>query len=98
MPKLDDKDPVWEIVGFYLAQLCLNLTLMLSVEVIVIGGGVLKRLCIYDHTRKHFKSFLNGYLDLEELKESNLENYIVPSTFDEYEGAMGAAVTLDFDY
>jgi hypothetical protein len=71
--------------------------LTLSVEVIVVGGGVLNRACIYDHTRKHFKNFLNGYLGLEELKEQNLENYIVPASFDEYEGAMGAAVTLDFD-
>lgn len=40
---LSDEDDVWVKVAYYLAQLCLNLTLIASPEVIVLGGGILNR-------------------------------------------------------
>lgn len=38
-----DDHPVWAMQAHYVAQLCVSLTLLLSPEVIVLGGGVLKR-------------------------------------------------------
>ena len=38
---------VWKLVGHYLAQLCLNITLLTSPEVIVIGGGIMNRGILY---------------------------------------------------
>ena len=38
---------VWNLVGYYLAQLCLNITLLASPEVIVIGGGIMNRSMLY---------------------------------------------------
>jgi fructokinase len=43
---------VWKLVGYYLAQLCLNITLLLSPEVIVIGGGIMNRTIIYNFIHK----------------------------------------------
>ena len=38
---LTDEDPVWDKVAFYLAVACLNVTFILSPEIIVLDGGVL---------------------------------------------------------
>jgi fructokinase len=43
LPNVPDSDDVWRRVAHYLAVLCLNLTLITSVESIIIGGGVLNR-------------------------------------------------------
>lgn len=40
---LADDNPIWEIISYYLAQLCLNITLMISPEVIILGGGIMTR-------------------------------------------------------
>jgi fructokinase len=62
LPNKSDEDPVWRSVGFYLANLCLNLTLITSVEQIVIGGGVLNRSILYDIIREEFTKLLNLYV------------------------------------
>ena len=41
--KLPDDHEVWEIVGYYIGIMCANLTLTLSLEKIVLGGGVIMR-------------------------------------------------------
>lgn len=41
--KLPDDHEVWSIIGNYLGTMCANLTLTLSLEKIVIGGGVTMR-------------------------------------------------------
>lgn len=45
---VDDSDKVWELVGYYLSQLCYNITLIVSPEVIILGGGVMNRKVIFD--------------------------------------------------
>ena len=47
LTEIPDDSKVWRLVGFYLAQLCLNITLLLSPEVIVIGGGIMNRKLLY---------------------------------------------------
>ena len=60
---LPDSHEVWEIVGHYLGTMCANLTLTLSLEKIVIGGGIMKRGDILlEHTRKAFEERIGGYL------------------------------------
>ena len=41
--KIPDDHEIWDIIGHYLGTMCANLTLSLSVEKIVIGGGVMNR-------------------------------------------------------
>lgn len=60
--QLPDSHPVWEITGHYLAALCANLVYTVSPSVIVIGGGVMNRDCLYDIIRKKTLELLNGYI------------------------------------
>lgn len=40
---IQDDSHVWRLIAFYLAQLCLNITLLLSPEIIIISGGIMNR-------------------------------------------------------
>jgi fructokinase len=82
---LKDEDPVWDIVAYYLAQVCVSLTLISSPQVIVIGGGVLKRLVLYPKIRNEFVKLLNGYVPTP-----NVEDFIVRSRFEDDAGAVGS--------
>jgi len=62
LPYIPDDDVVWEALGTYLAELCMNLTFIASPEVIIIGGGVMKRGCIMKVIREKFSKMVNGYL------------------------------------
>lgn len=67
LPKVPDSDPVWDVIADYLSQICMNIVLLTSAEVIVIGGGVMKRDILYPKIREKFKSNLNGYVQHERL-------------------------------
>ena len=61
--EIEDNDKIWDIIGFYLAQLCLNITLTVSPEKIIIGGGIMNRKILYDSIRKHFITLLAKYVE-----------------------------------
>ena len=87
---LPDSHDIWLIVGHYLGTMCANLTLTLSLEKIVIGGGVMKRGdVLLRHIREAFKERIGGYLQHPKL--SNLEDYIVRSKFEDQLGMLAAA-------
>ncbi|KAG9396179.1 hypothetical protein J8273_2531 [Carpediemonas membranifera] len=88
LKSVSDDHPVWAIVGHYLAQMCLNITLVTAVEKIAIGGGVLNRACIYPKIRESFAEAMNGYVQFKELED--LETYIGPSRFGSSAGIVGA--------
>ena len=66
--EVEDDSKVWRIVGFYLAQLALNVTLTTSPEVIIIGGGVMNRKVIYKYMRGYFIDMLAGYVEHDLMK------------------------------
>ena len=68
---------MWKLVGYYLAQLCLSITLLLSPEVIVLGGGIMNRKLLYDIVRKDFLRMLSGYVDHPLLSSDRIQEYIV---------------------
>lgn len=53
----------WSIIGGYLGQLVAAIALMLSVERVVIGGGVMARGALLPHVRAATERCLNGYLE-----------------------------------
>lgn len=80
--KISDDHPVWDMVAYYLATLCYNLILLLSIEKIVIGGGVLNRKILYKLIEKHLNQLCNGYVRIP-------EDYVVPPALDDV-GLIGA--------
>lgn len=71
LPELPDEHPVWNDVAYYLAQLCLSLILLLSLEKIVVGGGVMQRKVLYPLINQHLRALVNKYVEVP-------ENYVVP--------------------
>ncbi|KAL6042821.1 Fructokinase [Balamuthia mandrillaris] len=84
-----DSSPVWESVGFYLAQLCVTLVLTVSPELIVFGGGVMQRKALFPIIRRHVVRLLNGYIKVKAITE-NIDEYIIRSPYNENAGIIGA--------
>lgn len=59
---LDAKDPLWDLVGDYVAQLAMSLSLTTAPERIIIGGGVGSNPQVLASARKHLLRYLGGYL------------------------------------
>jgi len=94
LPKVSDANKVWNFEAFYLAHLCSVLTCVVSPQVIVIGGGVLKRKILFPKIREEFKKMLNGYLNHPKLLEQ-IDSYIVPSKFNDDIVTSGAVGCLE---
>lgn len=75
---ISDEEPVWDMIAYYLAQLCLSITYTVSPHCIVIGGGILNRKSILPATKAHFKKLNNEYVKIDDL-----ENYIRPTEVNE---------------
>ena len=89
---IKDDHVIWEIIGDYLGTMCANLTLSMSLEKIVIGGGVMMRgEPLMKHIHKSFLARLNGYLKHDKLTEEGVKNYIVRSKFENELGLISSA-------
>ncbi|MEG2253863.1 MAG: ROK family protein [Vagococcus sp.] len=62
----------WDIEAYYLAQCAYNVTLQLSPEKIIFGGGVMNQKHLINKIRSNFQRILNGYV-----KTPSIEDYIV---------------------
>lgn len=81
--------PVWTIQTYYIAQLCVAIICLTSVQRIVIGGGLMKRKNLFGYIRKHVQEILNGYIYVPSIVQ-NIDEYIVPSRLDERIGIQSA--------
>ena len=90
LPSLDDSHDVWDICAYYIAALCANIVLTVSPERIILGGGVMNRTCLYEKVRRYTIQLLNGYIDVERLKEGAIVDYITPSKWGSQAGIVGA--------
>lgn len=91
LPSYPDDNPIWDKAAYYIAQLCVNLTLVASPERISIGGGVLKRASLFPRIRAHFLQGINGYIQHPLLTEEKIDSYLVEPIWKDEAGIVGAA-------
>jgi fructokinase len=82
LKSLPDNHLAFEIVAYYLGQLCCNLVLTVSPQVIVLGGGVMQRKSLFPRIRQQVLSLLNGYVQMDKIL-NDIDSYIVPSIHDQ---------------
>jgi fructokinase len=87
--ELPDDHPAWELEARHLAHGLVNLTLVLSPERIVVGGGVMKRRSLYPAVRREMTDLLAGYLRAPEVLEG-MDRYVVPPGLGDRAGVLGA--------
>lgn len=85
--ELKDNAAVWDLEAYYIAQALANYILILSPEMIILGGGVMHQEQLFPLIRNYVKEMLNGYIKTEELND--LEHYIVPASLHDDQGIMG---------
>merc|ERR1712129_252451 len=90
---LPDDHEVWLDVAWILGSLCASLCAMLSVERIVLSGGVMQRLSLFPKIRQATRQILEGYIAHPKILEDGPEGidvYIVPSARGNDAGIFGA--------
>lgn len=85
-----DSDPVWTHVAHYLAHLCATLVYVVSPEVIVLGGGIMNRTCLFPLIRRKVREIIAGYVVTPQLAPEHIDQYIVPASFGSDTGVHGA--------
>lgn len=78
---LQDDHPTFDIEAYYLAQMCVNLILTVSPERIILGGGVMQRVALFDKVRRETVRLLNGYVQSPSILEHMDEYIVAPALF-----------------
>ncbi|MEM7587227.1 MAG: ROK family protein [Acidobacteriota bacterium] len=87
--ELADDHPVWDIEAHYLTALASNLTLILSPQRLIFGGGVMQRSRLYELVRRGLRRSLAGYLQVPEITE-HMDRYLVAPRLGARAGVCGA--------
>lgn len=88
---LEDKQEVWELEGYYLAQALMQYILILSPKKVILGGGVMKQKQLFQIIINNLKRLLNNYVVFPELQEG-MPNYIVSPQLGDDAGITGAII------
>lgn len=81
--------PAWRIQADYLGQFCAQITLALSPQRIVFGGGVMQQGALFGPIRERTQHWLGGYVSA--LDSANaLRHYVVPAQLEPNAGILGA--------
>lgn len=91
---LVNREEVWDMEGYYIAQALMQYILILSPKKIILGGGVPHQQEVFSFIYKYLNEFVNQYVSLPELSE-----YIVSPGLGDAAGITGALIlakrTLD---
>mmetsp|Transcript_112439 Transcript_112439/g.324830 ORF Transcript_112439/g.324830 Transcript_112439/m.324830 type:complete len:381 (+) Transcript_112439:68-1210(+) len=93
LKNLPDDHPVWDDAAYLLGSLCATLCALLSVERIVLSGGVMLRASLFPKVRKAAREILNGYIAHPKVLTDGpdgIDGYIVPSARGNSAGLYGA--------
>ena len=86
--ELKDDARVWDLEAYYIAQAIVNYILILSPQMIILGGGVMHQEQLFPKIRSYGKKMMNGYIKTKEM--ADLDHYIVPASLHDDQGIMGA--------
>jgi fructokinase len=93
--ELPQDHQAWEVEAKYLAEGIGNIILVLSPEMIILGGGVMSREILFPMIHKNVQTLLNGYIQKKEILDE-IEHYIVPAKLGKQAGLLGAiALAID---
>jgi fructokinase len=81
--------PAWKLEAHYLALGIVSLSLTLSPQRVVLGGGVMHQQALYPLIREEVRDILNGYLQTPMILEQT-DQYIVPPGLGDRAGVLGA--------
>lgn len=81
--ELSEREDVWELESYYLAQAIVNYTLILSPEKIILGGGVMKQRHILPLIYNKVLNEINGYVEIP-------PGFIVEPKLNDEQGIKGA--------
>lgn len=84
-------ESVWQLEAYYLAQALMNYILILSPEIIIIGGGVSKQPLLMEYIREYVLKLLNGYLESKTIID-NIDSYIINPILGDHSGLLGALI------
>ena len=87
--QLADRQEVWEMEAYYLAQALMQYILILSPKKIIMGGGVMKQAQIFSLVRQQLQELLNGYVAVPQITE-HIDEYIVSPGLGDDAGIIGA--------
>lgn len=82
-------DPIWGVEADYLGQLCAQITLALSPQRIVLGGGVMQHARLLPPLRARLRHWLGGYLTRAQVQDG-LDDYVVAPGLGGDSGVLGA--------
>ncbi|XRG76936.1 ROK family protein [Rossellomorea sp. GAMAL-10_SWC] len=82
---LINRKEVWDLEGYYIAQALMQYILILSPKKIILGGGVMNQMQVFESVYKYLKELVCDYVSLPELNE-----YIVPPSLGNNAGIIGA--------
>ncbi len=84
---LKDREEVWDLEAYYIAQALVNYIFILSPEMIILGGGVMHQEQLFPKIRSYVKELLGEYIKTKQIED--LEHYIVPASLQDNQGIMG---------
>ena len=85
---LVDKKEVWELESYYLAQALIDYTMILSPEMIIMGGGIMHNPHLLKMIKENFVKMNNGYIKTKRIEA--IDKYIVLQSLDDKQGILGA--------
>ena len=87
---MTEDHPAWELEATYLAQMCVNMIVTVSPEVIVLGGGVMQQMHLFPQIRERVLKLLGGYVSSPSITPEGIDSYIVPPALGVNSGVIGA--------
>jgi fructokinase len=88
-PELGPEHPAWELESSYLALAVVNIAMIASPQIVVLGGGVTAVEGLLERVRDKVRTAVNGYLPREELG-ADVGHYLVAPGLGPSSGVVGA--------